>query len=663
MEAKSTISCCVRALTGPLTAVALVAPANHTRTMLSLFGIVSVSGQAVLQLFVMMALGIYFQRGLGLMGFHLRKELSTIIFSVGLPCMLLTKIAFSIDLSNAAMLLVVPLFTMVHVAFAYGMARFSFRFLQPYFATTFHEGHYLASTLVGNSGTIPFMMTASVLHMHPWSAVAQSSEDEAATVARGIGYISVYLILVTPAMWSIAYPMILSWSAQYERRDRHSNGAASDEDEDAGVAANAAVPVADSSTSFSMASLCERLKSLMNPPMAATIAGIVLGFCPPLRGVFANATGNAPLQNTIWSSMRLCADIVIPLQLIMLGASVLDATATVSTIASAITAPIATGTAAENSSRDKDVASNDRVEQSSSPTHTTNLPLGARDVYGVAASVAPPSPISVSVADAANRTNNGDVDDFPLNVDQVMHSCHSAGLHPDWRVEVAIARSRANSLEVPPSPRFAKSSAAFNARRGTLTPSASAKSVFAFPVAVSKAKSKHDEFAQVQFEMGSDGAIHVVDDSSHAPSISERRSIHHSTVNEISSLASAAPKPATALALASAPLPPAAVTVVPTAVTTLPVTSTAVSFVGSLYRLRADLGDTMKLCPWPIALASVLIRQILLPIAGLLLVQIAISIGLLDKHNRVMLLVLLLERCVWELNTLAYRVRGICTNT
>ena len=168
--------------------------------MLSLFGIVSVSGQAVLQLFVMMALGIYFQRGLGLMGFHLRKELSTIIFSVGLPCMLMTKIAFSIDLSNAVMLLVVPFFTIVHVASAYAMARFSFRFLQPYFAATFHEGHYLASTLVGNSGTIPFMMTASVLHMHPWNVVAQSSEDEAATIALGIGYISVYLILVTPAM-------------------------------------------------------------------------------------------------------------------------------------------------------------------------------------------------------------------------------------------------------------------------------------------------------------------------------------------------------------------------------------------------------------------------------------------------------------------------------
>jgi predicted permease len=163
--------------------------------------------QSVLQLFIMMGVGIYFQRYLHILGFHLRKEMSAIVFSVALPCLLVTKIAYSIDLSDAMVLLVVPLFTVLHLSLSYLFALIGARFLGPCFSPAFHQGHYKATSMLGNAGTVPFMITASVMRMHPWDVERPSSEQEAASVALSIGLVSLYIVLVSPAMWSIGYPV------------------------------------------------------------------------------------------------------------------------------------------------------------------------------------------------------------------------------------------------------------------------------------------------------------------------------------------------------------------------------------------------------------------------------------------------------------------------
>jgi predicted permease len=149
------------------------------------------AAQSVLQLFLVMAVGVFLQRRMRLLGFQLRKELSTIVFSLALPCLLVTKIAYSIDLGNMSVLFVVPAFTVMHVAAAYALSAVGARFLGAHFSLAFHQGHYTASTILGNSGTIPFIISAAVARMHPWTA-EQSSEQEAATVALSIGYVSLY---------------------------------------------------------------------------------------------------------------------------------------------------------------------------------------------------------------------------------------------------------------------------------------------------------------------------------------------------------------------------------------------------------------------------------------------------------------------------------------
>lgn len=117
--------------------------------IMNLIIIFLVGVQSVLQLFVMMSIGVFFQRGMNLMGFGLRKELSTIIFQLGLPCLLLSKTAFSIDLSNLTALFILPFFCVVHVSAAYVFSVIGERFVSQHFSYAFHEGHYKASSMLG----------------------------------------------------------------------------------------------------------------------------------------------------------------------------------------------------------------------------------------------------------------------------------------------------------------------------------------------------------------------------------------------------------------------------------------------------------------------------------------------------------------------------------
>ena len=59
--------------------------------------------------------------------------------------------------------------------------------------------------------------------------------------------------------------------------------------------------------------------------------------------------------------------------------------------------------------------------------------------------------------------------------------------------------------------------------------------------------------------------------------------------------------------------------------------------------LYADTLAAMRACPLPIMLTSLLIRQVCMPLIGLLLVHAAVVAGALDAHNRTLLFVLLIE--------------------
>jgi hypothetical protein len=225
--------------------------------------------------------------------------------------------------------------------------------------------------------------------------------------------------------------------------------------------------------------------------------------------------------------MRLCADTVIPLQLIMLGASVLDAPAAGATATAAASA----GAVNQSETHSKLSFSEPRAI----------VPLDALDVYGEAASSRPP-------------------------------------FSSDLAHEIAHSR----------------------------------------------------------LEMGNDGTICIRGDGRGEckPANRDKSALCHNAVPIL---------PETALA-------PSTLAVAPSLTVQSAVPS---SLVAPLQRLVADLSVAMRLCPWQIILASVLIRQVLLPIAGLVCVQGAIAADVIDADNRVMLLVLLLQRCV-EIYTYIY---------
>ena len=78
---------------------------------------------------------------------------------------------------------------------------------------------------------------------------------------------------------------------------------------------------------------------------------------------------------------------------------------------------------------------------------------------------------------------------------------------------------------------------------------------------------------------------------------------------------------------------------------TLPVASATPATLSSTVSssLHADTLAAMRACPLPIMLTSLLIRQVCMPLIGLLLVHAAVVAGALDAHNRTLLFVLLIE--------------------
>jgi predicted permease len=123
--------------------------------MSTLTTVVLTALQSVLQLFLLMGLGIFLQRRMDVLGTQLRKEMSSVIFCVTLPCMLVTKVASSLDLSQAAVLLIVPAFAALHIALAYLMALGGARLLASHFSLVFHQGHFTAASALGNCGADP----------------------------------------------------------------------------------------------------------------------------------------------------------------------------------------------------------------------------------------------------------------------------------------------------------------------------------------------------------------------------------------------------------------------------------------------------------------------------------------------------------------------------
>jgi hypothetical protein len=199
--------------------------------------------------------------------------------------------------------------------------------------------------------------------------------------------------------------------------------------------------------------------AVSNPPLAATLTGLVIGLVRPLRDLFFNAAGDALLQNTLWVTMRSVGDLTLPLQLIMLGASVLekgDAPSKAAAPAPALPplsrAPSLKRLLSRRASHVHAVAIAAAAASVSAPSPA----LSAHDVYGErsintaeANENAPPSPLGDALpgihigacdeSDAGANEDEADAEDdfeFPINFEEAQSM--SASLPIDWRDEARI---------------------------------------------------------------------------------------------------------------------------------------------------------------------------------------------------------------------------------
>ncbi len=195
------------------------------------------------------------------------RTCSTILFYCCLPCLLFTCVADSIDLERLQACWIVPLscllFVFMGIAFGWIVTR-----LLP-LPADFRRGA-LAAMAFGNSGYLPIPLVAAAATVFP----ALREIPDAG--ALGISYISLYLMVASPLLWTVGYGLIsghkvreMSW------------------------------------------------KKVITPPVVGMAAGIAVGLTPWLKDQLCADPG---ALHPLFNAARLIGDGTVPLALLVLGA-------------------------------------------------------------------------------------------------------------------------------------------------------------------------------------------------------------------------------------------------------------------------------------------------------------------------------------------------------
>jgi len=235
--------------------------------MLSIF---AVSFFAVLKIVLVCLCGTILAKK-GVIDRNFRKAISKVILYMMLPCLLVSKISASVTMETLGRLAVLPLSAIVYVCAGMLMG-----FLVVFVSRPPRELRRIvvAATTFGNSGYIPYPLVAAIAGSAAIFARDPSAPD------RGIAYISIYLVCLSPCLWGIGYPYL----SHRRLRDL-------------------------------------KWHQILSPPMLSALTGIVLGIVPFLNRLLVQT--NAPLR-IVMETCDLIGDGVIPCALLVLGANLAD---------------------------------------------------------------------------------------------------------------------------------------------------------------------------------------------------------------------------------------------------------------------------------------------------------------------------------------------------
>ncbi len=230
---------------------------------------------AVFNVFSICAAGAWLARK-GVLDSTGRSKLSRVILWTLLPALLFSKLSRSATAANLREWVALPLAAYAYIAAGFILGRLLARLLHPPADT---ERVLSAATAFGNSGYIPIPLVAAI------AGTATLFKDDPGAADRGIAYISVYLVGMSPCLWGIAYPYL-------------------------------------SGRTFRAI----RWRQVLSPPVCAALSGAIIGAFSPLRDLLIEP--GAPFRALVDVS-ELAGAGAIPCSLLVLGANVMSGAAAV----------------------------------------------------------------------------------------------------------------------------------------------------------------------------------------------------------------------------------------------------------------------------------------------------------------------------------------------
>jgi len=225
---------------------------------------------SVLRVFLVCAAGVWLARR-GVMTAEFRRTLSRVILLLLLPCFLVSKLSASVNVADLLRWSILPLAALVYIALGMLIGCLVMLVCRP---PAELRRVVAAATAFGNSGYIPLPLVMAI------AATATLFQDDPTAADRGVAYVSVYLIGMSPCLWGIAYPYL--------------------SDKPLG-----------------------RLRpgQILSPPVCSVLCGITFGVVGPLRRTFVNP--EAPLR-ALMDACELVGMAAIPCGLLILGANLAD---------------------------------------------------------------------------------------------------------------------------------------------------------------------------------------------------------------------------------------------------------------------------------------------------------------------------------------------------
>lgn len=217
------------------------------------------------------------------------KDLSFIVSSVCVPCMLVTHLTESCSIELLQQSFLLPLFSLLNMAFGAGVSWVYSLVVLP--ESKFPGYKYL--TILGstfqNSVIVPLSLATSLKGSFAWFGPKEFKQ--------AVAYIFVYYVMVTIIMWSLGNAIIQHAKEKLARR------------------ANAP-PNPPLSTYSALRAV---VLSLWNPPFVATLIGIMCGLNAPLREQLIS--GNLAV---LYGAMDIVGQGTIPAALVLLGSNLSD---------------------------------------------------------------------------------------------------------------------------------------------------------------------------------------------------------------------------------------------------------------------------------------------------------------------------------------------------